>query len=68
MVTFKLEVTIKVHETWIVDGYAATPERIEKIIRENDLTYAYDHEYRVKAKMLSGPTKKELKEIGNKYP
>ncbi|WP_250632137.1 hypothetical protein [Rhodoflexus caldus] len=51
MKTFKLTVTLTVSEVWIEDGFdATTPEFAQSLaetIKENYLTYAYDHEFQV---------------------
>lgn len=54
--TWKLEVTIEVADTWVADGYEATPERVQRILEENDMTWTrIGDEYRVRVKTLDAP-------------
>lgn len=68
MKSFKFEITMKVADCWIEDGFGAAnmqekkelEERIEEVIKENMLGWAYGHEFQVKVKTISAPAMKEI--------
>jgi len=58
MKTFKIEITLKVADSWIADGFDAS-ERLEEIEEQitSILPFAYGHELEVIAKLISAPSK-----------
>lgn len=54
---WKVEVEIKVDPMWVADGYYPNPERIEEGLR---LSHASAPEMPIRAKVMSGPTQKEI--------
>lgn len=60
---WKLEVEIEVTEDWVADGYEATPERIQRVLEENDMTWCMPDEYRVKVKTLSAPKQEAVRKL-----
>lgn len=68
MKTFKFEITMKVADCWIEDGFGASSkkdqkeleERIAEVIKENMLTYAYGHEFQVSVKTIQQHPMKEI--------
>ncbi len=68
MKTFKFEITMKVADCWIEDGFGAVSradqkrleEQIAETIKENMLTYAYGHEFQVSVKTVQHPPMKEI--------
>ncbi len=61
--TFKAEVTIKVAEYWVADGFEIKRggDRLREIIQDNILTLANDSEKRVKVKMTALPSRKAIR-------
>ena len=61
MKTWKIEIEMKVNETWIEDGFDAGQRigEIEELI-SNLLPYAYEYEFQVKAKIKSAPDKQVI--------
>ena len=63
MKSFKFEITMKVADCWIEDGFGAASredkkkleEQIAEVIKENMLTSAYGHEFEVKVKTIAAP-------------
>lgn len=64
MKTWKIEITLKVDETWVEDGFDAS-ERLEEIQDKlaDLLPYAYGHEFQIIAKIKSAPDKKAIREL-----
>ena len=66
MKTFKLEVTLKVSENWVADGFGFAnkkekkefTEQIEETLQNNLLTYAYGSEFYAKCKVIEAPDMK----------
>lgn len=58
MKTFKIEITLKVADSWVADGFDAS-ERLEEIEEQiaSILPFAYGHELQVKAKVIYAPSK-----------
>lgn len=64
MNTWKIEITLKVTDSWVADGFDASGEaRLEQIAElfTELLPYAYSHECVAKAKIISAPTKEKIK-------
>jgi methyl coenzyme M reductase subunit D len=61
MKTWKIEITLKVDDSWVADGFDAS-ERIEEIedLMTNMLPYAYEHEVQAKVKILKAPAKEAI--------
>ena len=57
--TWKLEVTLRVDDSWIADGFDMNEEKIEQVIDSlsHILPYAYGHEFIVKARVTKRPDK-----------
>lgn len=64
MKTWKINVTLKVADTWIEDGFDAA-ERLEQIqeLLSELLPYAYGREFKVEAKITSAPDKKVIEKL-----
>jgi len=64
MKTWKIEVTLKVADNWVEDGFDAS-ERLQQIEQSfaDLLPYAYDEEVVVKAKVTSAPERKVIREL-----
>jgi hypothetical protein len=65
---WKLEITLEVADTWVEDGFDAK-ERLDDIQEsiEHLIPYAYAHEFKVKARVISAPDNKKIREIQG-YP
>jgi hypothetical protein len=55
MMTWKLEITIRVAESWVADGFQATPECIEELLEAKLLPYAQSYEKIVTVKTRRAP-------------
>jgi len=64
---FVLQVEMTVDDSWISDGFNLHGEHMEntKEFIRGLLPYAYSHEFKVKAKLISGPDKSILKKLGS---
>lgn len=66
MKTWKLEITVKVADSWVTDGFDLK-ERLEQI--EEQLTtmlpFAYEHELQIKARIVSAPDRKVIEQLQN---
>lgn len=68
MKQFKFEITMKVADCWIEDGFGATnkqekkelEERIAEVIKNNMLTWAYGHEFQISVKTITAPEMKAI--------
>lgn len=66
MKTFKFEVTMKVSDSWIADGFQISDriDQIEETI-QGLLPYAYGHECVVKVKVTKEPEAKIIQQLQN---
>lgn len=64
MKNWKIEITLKVDDSWVEDGFDAS-ERIEDIQDKiaSLLPYAFGHEVIVKAKITQAPAKEVIKKL-----
>jgi hypothetical protein len=62
MQKWKVEITLSVDDIWVADGFEATKERIEEHMLEI-LPQAYEHEFKVNAKVISAPDKKVIDKL-----
>lgn len=65
MKTWNLLVTITVSDTWVADGFSATPNRVKEALESAVLPNAMGHEVVIKTKSLTAPSKKELSDLWN---
>lgn len=68
MKTWKFEITMKVADSWVADGFDASQEnRIEEIkeAMQGMLPYAYGHEVLVNVNVTKAPDQKEIEELQN---
>lgn len=55
-------VKVRVHRSWVEDGFELTKERLEDALENSILTHAYGHERSFKAKITSKPDRKEIRD------
>lgn len=68
MQTWKMEVTLKVANSWVADGFnLSQPLRIEEVEEklQSMIPYAYGHEVQVKVKITSAPKAKTIEQLQN---
>lgn len=67
-VTWKVEVTLEVADSWVMDGFDAS-NRIDEIEEKLShlLPHAYGNEFKVSAKITKKPTKKLLRELEDEW-
>lgn len=66
MQTWKFEVTMKVADSWVADGFDGSG-RVEEIkeAMQGMLPYAYGHEVQVAVKVTQAPDPKVVTALGN---
>ena len=68
MKTWKIEITMKVADSWVADGFNASNENRIEEIKElicGMLPYAYDHEVEVDVKVTKAPEPKVIEQLQN---
>jgi len=63
---FVVQVTMTVDDLWIEDGFDLNSRESIKDFQEfiqRRIPYAYSHEFKVKAKLISGPDKKTVRKL-----
>ena len=60
MRTWTLEVTISVADSWVADGFEATPEHIADTLTEGILGWARSDEKEVTARTISAPSPAQI--------
>jgi hypothetical protein len=61
--TWKFEISLTTTKTWVEDGFDPDEEQIKEVLKENLLTYSYDHEFTVTAKKIEAPDPKEIRKV-----
>jgi hypothetical protein len=64
MQTWKIEITVKVDDSWVADGFdmAQRLEHLNEAV-SSMWPYAYSHEFSVKSKITDKPTKEKIREL-----
>lgn len=62
--TWKIEITLKVDDGWVADGFDAS-ERVEEIaeLMKGMIPSAYSHEMRADVKIMKAPAKEKIREL-----
>jgi hypothetical protein len=57
-------VELAVDPIWVADGFRPTARQVEELFTDHWLDFAYEHEFKARAVVISKPTAKEIRMAG----